>query len=95
MKSVLTIILLMVFFVNPLAAQELSGTLNQIQKTGKIKIGYRQFRPPMSYMNKDGKPEGYSVDICRHIVTEISTRMGVDVNIEYVPLTAENRFAAL
>ena len=41
MRSKLAIILLIVFFANPLAAQELTGTLHQIKKSGQIRIGYR------------------------------------------------------
>jgi ABC-type amino acid transport substrate-binding protein len=81
-----------VLFVNPLAAQELSGTLQQIKKSGKIRVGYRQFRPPMSFLNKENKPDGYSVDLCRLIVTEVRNRLGADINVEFIPVTAENRF---
>ncbi len=95
MRSILTIILLVVFFVNPLAAQEVTGTLQQILKSGKIKIGYRQSQPPMSFVDKDGNVDGYTIDLCRLIVAGVNSKIGADVNIEYVPVTAENRFKAL
>lgn len=95
MRVILTTILMVAFFANPLSAQELSGTLQQVQKSGKIKIGYRQSQPPMSFMGKDGVPDGYSIDLCKHIVDEIKNKIGKDVAIEYVPVTAEERFVAL
>ena len=95
MRGILTIVLLSMFFVNSLAAQELTGTIEQIKKSGKIKIGYRQFRPPMSFLNKEGKPDGYSIDLCRDIVTEVRDEISAEVNVEYVPVTAKNRFEAL
>ncbi len=95
MRAILTIALLTLFFVNPLVAQELTGTLQQIQKSGKIKIGYREFRPPMSFLNKAGNPAGYSIDICLDIVTEVRSELGVDIKVKYVPVTAANRFKAL
>jgi len=95
MRGILTTILLVAFFVNPLAAQELTGTLQQVQKTGKIKIGYRHSQPPMSYLGKDDNPVGYSIDLCRHIVNEIKNKIGSEIDIEFVPVTAENRFHAL
>jgi len=95
MRGILTTMLLVVFFANPLAAQELTGTLQQIQKTGKIKIGYRHSQPPMSFLGKDGKPAGYSIDLGRHIVDEIETKIGSEIVIEYTPVTAEERFNAL
>lgn len=95
MKRILTTILFIVFFINPLSAQELAGTLQQIQKSGKIKIGYRLSQPPMSFLDKDGVPAGYSIDLCKNIVTEINKKIGADIAVEYVPVTAEERFHAL
>jgi ABC-type amino acid transport substrate-binding protein len=95
MRTVLTTILLIIFFVNPLAAQELTGTLKQIKKSGKIRIGYREAEPPMSFKDSDGMPAGYTIDICEHIVTGVKDKIGKDVNVEYVPVTAKERFNAL
>ena len=95
MRGKLTIILLIVFFAGPLAAQELTGTLQQIKKSGQIRIGYRVSEPPMSYLDKDGNPTGYSIDICKGIVTEVENKIGTDVKVEYVPVTADGRFKAL
>ena len=96
MRNILaTAILLVAFFANSLTAQELTGTLQQIKKTGKVKIGYRQDQPPMSFLDKDGKPAGYSIDLCKLIVTEIETKINGIVDIEYVPVTAAERFDAL
>ncbi len=94
MKDKLAIILLIVFFASPLAAKELTGTLQQIKKSGQIRIGYRASDPPMSYLGKDGKPAGYSIDLCKGIVTEVEKKIGADVKVEYVPVTAEGRFKA-
>jgi glutamate/aspartate transport system substrate-binding protein len=95
MKKVLLPILLIAFFAVSSSAQELTGTLQQIQKSGKIKIGYRESHPPMSFSGKDGSPEGYSIDLCKQIVTGIEKKIGGDINIEYVAVTASERFAAL
>ena len=95
MKGTLAAIFLITLFVNPLAAQELTGTLQQIQQSGKIRIGYRQAQPPMSFLGKDGLPAGYSIDICKHVVTGIADKLGKDVMVEYVSVTAEDRFRAL
>ena len=95
MRGILTTILVVAFFVNPLAAQELTGTLHQIKKTGKIKIGYRHSQPPMSFLGKDDKPAGYSIDLCIHIVNEVKSRIGSEIDIEYVPVGAKDRFVAV
>ncbi|RLC04072.1 MAG: hypothetical protein DRH90_09620 [Deltaproteobacteria bacterium] len=95
MRGKLVIILLIVLLASPLAAQELTGTLQQIKKSGQIRIGYRVSEPPMSFLDKDGNPIGYSIDLCKNIVTEVESKIGADVKVEYVPVTAEERFKAL
>lgn len=95
MRAILTSMFLIAFFTAPLSAQELTGTLQQIQKSGKIKIGYRKSQPPMSFLGKDNMPAGYSIDLCRHIVDKIEKKVGKEITIKYVPVTARERFAAL
>jgi ABC-type amino acid transport substrate-binding protein len=95
MRGLLGIILMITFFTNPLSAQELKGTLKQIKKSGQIRIGYRVSEPPMSFLDKDGNPIGYSIDICKGIVTEVENKIGMAVKVEYVPVTADGRFKAL
>ena len=95
MRTILTAILLVAFFVNPLAAQELTGTLLQIRESGKIRIGYREAEPPMSFKGEDGEPTGYTIDICKYIVNAIKDKIGPGISIEYVPVTAKERFDAL
>ena len=95
MKKILTAILLSAFLITPLSAQELTGTIQQIKKSGIIKIGYRKAQPPLSFLDKDGKPTGYSIEICKNIVAEIKNKIGTDVIVKYIPVTAEDRFQAL
>ena len=94
MRWILTSVLMVVFFTTPLSAQELTGTLQQIKKSGIIKIGYRESLPPMSFVEKD-RPVGYSIDLCDQIANEVESVIGSDVTTKYVPVTAEERFAAL
>ncbi len=95
MRAILTIILTFAFCVPSLFAQELTGTLKQIKNTGKIKIGYRHSQPPMSFLGKDGKPAGYSIDLCLDIVKAIKEKVGTEVVVEYVPVESKNRFSAV
>ncbi len=95
MRALLTIILIGALNVTSLSAQELQGTLKRIQESGKIKIGYRQFHSPMSFLDKSGIPSGYSIDLCKHIVKGVEKKIDKEVSIEYIPVTAEERFEAL
>ena len=95
MRDKLATILLVIFIASPIAAQELTGTLQQIKKSSQIRIGYRVSEPPMSFEDKDSNPTGYSIDICKSIVTEVKKEIGANVKVEYVPVTAKERFKAL
>ncbi len=95
MRALLTIILIGGLYITPVSAQELQGTLKNIQASGKIKIGYRQAHPPMSFLDKSGIPSGYSIDLCKQIVTGVEKKIGREVRVEYIPVTAEDRFEAL
>ena len=95
MRGILATIVLCAVFATPVSAQEMTGTLLQIKKTGTIKIGYRQDHPPMSFLGKDGMPAGYSLDVCKLIVAAVEKKIGGKVKIEYVPVTASDRFEAL
>ena len=74
---------------------ETPDTLNQIKQTEKIRIGYRESEPPMSFLNKEGKPIGYSIDLCNRIVAGLEIEIGKEVSVEYIPVTAHSRFDAL
>ena len=78
------------------AAGELTGTLKRIDNTGQINLGYREFEPPMSFRDNSGKPVGYSIDLCDHIAAAVKKRLGrSDITLNYVPVTAENRFTSI
>jgi ABC-type amino acid transport substrate-binding protein len=95
MRCFLTTILTLTLFSSPLFAQDLTGTLQQVKKSGEIRIGYRQTMPPMSFTGKDGVPAGYSIDLCRQVVGEVEKTLGSKVKIHYVPVTSEDRLAAV
>lgn len=95
MRWILAGLLIVTVFVAPLSAKELTGTLQQIQKSGKIRIGYRAAVPPLSFLNKDGKPVGYSIDLCQAIAAAAEQTIGSDVSVEYVEVTSTDRFDAL
>ena len=94
-RKIVVTLLFTGFYLSPVAAAELTGTLQQIKKSGEIKIGFRENEPPMSFVGSEGKPVGYSIDICSRIVTAVKEKVGTEVKVKYVPVTAQNRFSAL
>lgn len=79
-----------------IGAAESSATLERIKSTGTVRIGFRESEPPMSFLNEHNKPVGYSIELCTRIVNEVkSTLKNPDITIEYIPVTAADRFKAV
>jgi len=80
-----------------LASQGVSaGTLERVRETGTFKIGYRTDAPPFSYSSEIGEPSGYIVDLCREVAASVKQELGLkDLKVEYVTVTAEDRFDAV
>ena len=96
MKILFALLSVVLFSSTNSFAQSQSSTLAQIKETGKVRIGYRKSEPPMSFLNKEGKPIGYSIDVCNRIVIDIKeTLNNPDIKVEYVPVDAHDRFTAL
>ena len=94
MKYLFALILSALFITNAFS-HEIPNTLDQIKQTGKIRIGFRESEPPMSFLNKEGKPIGYSINLCERIVVGLRSEVDKEIKVEYVPVTANNRFDAL
>jgi glutamate/aspartate transport system substrate-binding protein len=69
-----------------------SGTLKKINDSGVVRLGYRQNSPPFAFLDANGKPIGYSLDLCEIVVEEIAAEVAKDVRVDYRPVTPENRF---
>ena len=96
MRYLPVLLALGLFAAPPLGATGQNDTLGQIKQTGKVRIGFRENQPPMSFLDKNGNPAGYSVDLCVRIVNEVKNNLGRDdIAIEYVPVSSTSRFPAL
>ncbi|MDX1430866.1 MAG: amino acid ABC transporter substrate-binding protein [Gammaproteobacteria bacterium] len=73
-----------------------AATLDRIKETGVIKLGYREDAAPYSFKNDIGEPAGYTVDLCRAVAASLKRQLSLDqIDIQYVAVTAENRFEAV
>jgi glutamate/aspartate transport system substrate-binding protein len=78
------------------SALQLKGTLQKVDRTGVVTIGYREASFPLSYVDAKGQAFGYSIDICRAIVEEISREIdNPRIKIEYAAVTPESRIPAV
>lgn len=73
-----------------------SGALDRMRQSGRIRIGYRSDARPLSYRDESGNHAGYSVELCQRIVGTATQELGIaELTVDWVPLTAENRYQAL
>ena len=73
-----------------------AATLDDIRDRGTIRIGVRQDARPFSYYNDLGEPAGYTVELCRAVSARLKSAMGLpELKVEYVKVTAEDRFDAV
>jgi ABC-type amino acid transport substrate-binding protein len=71
------------------------SALERFRETGAVRIGVRDAAVPFSYATPQGQPSGYSVDLCRAIVADLSKAAGKALRIEYLHVTPETRFDAI
>ena len=97
MPRLLTICLIAIGLSSIADAQELTGTLKRVADTGEFRIGYVPDAPPMSFLDTNGKPAGYSIALCRFVANAVKAATGrEELEVIYVPLIApEERLAAV
>jgi ABC-type amino acid transport substrate-binding protein len=75
----------------PVVGQQLDGTLKKIKESSTFTLGYLTSAPPFSFPGPDKRPVGYSIDLCTHIASRIQQQLGVNLKLNWVPVTTENR----
>ena len=69
-----------------------SATLDKIKSTGAVTMGVRESSIPMSYTTGDSRFDGYHVEVCRMILNDIKSKLGMStLRINYQPVTSQNR----
>jgi glutamate/aspartate transport system substrate-binding protein len=73
-------------------AQQTTGTLAKIKKTGTITLGVRDGSVPFSYLDDKQHYIGYSVDLCMKVVDALRTELGLPkLKVAMNPVTSANR----
>jgi glutamate/aspartate transport system substrate-binding protein len=73
-------------------AQGLEGTLQKIKETGTFTIGYRESSLPLSYLDDKQQPVGFSIELCRHVVERVKSRLDLpNLKVAYNPVTSATR----
>jgi ABC-type amino acid transport substrate-binding protein len=79
----------------PQAPETLTGTLAKVRETGAITIGYRESSVPFSFLNARKEPIGYSIELCRALVTAIEDAVNKSLTIKWAPVTSDSRIDAI
>jgi glutamate/aspartate transport system substrate-binding protein len=73
-----------------------SYVLDRIQERGVVNMGHRESSVPFSYIGDDGKPQGYSIDLCDKFVDEIRKNLKMpNIKVNHVPVTSQTRIALM
>ena len=73
-----------------------SPVLDRIKERGQINMGHRESSVPFSYIGEDGKPQGYSIDLCMKFIDAIKAEIEMpDLKINLVPVTSQTRIALM
>jgi polar amino acid transport system substrate-binding protein len=71
-------------------------TLDRIKETAFIKLGYLDDARPFSFASTAGKPDGYTIELCKHIVEELKKELALPNLIsEFAPVAVDFRLFAI
>jgi ABC-type amino acid transport substrate-binding protein len=78
------------------AATVRADTLARIGSAKSVTIAYRESSFPFSYLDDNGAPIGYSIDICKSIVEAIRKQLKLsEISIQLVPVTSATRLQTI
>ncbi len=75
----------------PVWSQEVDGTLKKVRASSTLTLGHLESAPPFSFPGPDRRPVGYSIDLCTHVASAIQKQLGINLKLNWVPVTTENR----
>jgi glutamate/aspartate transport system substrate-binding protein len=73
-----------------------SKTIDNIKKSGTIRLAYRESSVPFSYLGPNKAPTGYTIDLCEKVVASLRAPLGLKtIDVQWLPVQAPERIAAL
>lgn len=91
-----TVALAAALFAAAATAQPLPDTLGKIRAAGQINVGYSPDSIPFSATGPDGKPAGYSIDLCNKVIAAIGRAVGnTNLRVNWMAGTVSERLEAV
>jgi ABC-type amino acid transport substrate-binding protein len=73
-----------------------AGELEKIRSNSEIVLAHRESSIPFSYLDRDNKAIGYSVDLCLKVVEAIRKELKLSVlKVTYLPVTSASRISTI
>jgi polar amino acid transport system substrate-binding protein len=85
-------VLLLGIFIGLATQAANADTLKRVQDSGVLRIGHRADARPHSFSDGANNAGGYVVDLCREVAQSLRSQLKRDIKVEYIVVTAENRF---
>ena len=96
MNTKITISLFSLLFALGLPLPSLAETvLEKVNRTGVLTVGVREDAIPFSYSNDSNNFEGYSVELMRLIHGRLEQELGKSIELQFKPVTVQNRFTSV
>jgi glutamate/aspartate transport system substrate-binding protein len=95
MRRALLLLLALGWVSNAASAETLEGRLKQIGETKIVKLAFRSDANPFSFLNPQGQPDGYTIDLCKFIVHSLELQLAAKLTIAWVSVDTQNRFDAI
>jgi len=95
MRRAFLLLLALGWVSNAASAETLEGRLKQIGETKTVRLAYRSDANPFSFLNPQGQPDGYTIDLCKFVVHSLELQLAAKLTIAWVPVDTQTRFDAI
>src|SRR5262249_47176811 len=73
-------------------AQPCDCRLKTIHEPSTIRVAHREDSRPFSYLDDQGRPVGYTIELCERIAKSLEAQLNVALTIKWVAVDERTRF---
>jgi glutamate/aspartate transport system substrate-binding protein len=85
-----------VLTIAPTAPAQAGEVLERIRSSGRIVLAHREASTPLSYVDAQGRPMGYAVDLCLRLADAVQRHLGLKaLKVEMRPVSSSTRIEAI
>ena len=82
MRSAIFALAGLVLAGSPAVGQPFDGRLKIIHDTATLRVAYRADSRPFSYVDAQGRPVGYTIELCERIARSLEQQLNVALAIK-------------